>query len=52
VGSIQEDAITPGCHQALDVLRETDFISDFYLAGGTALALQIVPASWLSPPGH
>jgi hypothetical protein len=36
-----EAAITPGCHQALDYLRHQPFINDFYLAGGTALALQI-----------
>lgn len=36
-----EMAITPGCYQALDYLRHQPFINDFYLAGGTALALQI-----------
>lgn len=34
-------AITPGCRRALDYLRRQPFIADFYLAGGTALALQI-----------
>ena len=32
---------TPACHHALAYLRQQPFISDFYLAGGTALALQI-----------
>jgi predicted nucleotidyltransferase component of viral defense system len=36
-----ESATTPACHQALDYLRHHFFIEDFYLAGGTALALQI-----------
>jgi predicted nucleotidyltransferase component of viral defense system len=36
-----ESATTPTCHQALDYLRQQPFIHDFYLAGGTALALQI-----------
>ncbi len=36
-----ETAITSGCHRALDYLHHQSFISDFYLAGGTALALQI-----------
>jgi len=36
-----ETAITPACLQALDYLRHHPFIADFYLAGGTALALQI-----------
>ncbi|WP_423225051.1 hypothetical protein [Candidatus Amarolinea aalborgensis] len=35
------EMITPGCRQALDVLRDQPFIRSFYLAGGTALALQI-----------
>jgi len=34
-------ATTPTCHQALDYLRQQPFIHDFYLAGGTGLALQI-----------
>ncbi len=36
-----EAAITRACHQALDCLRRHSFMDDFYLAGGTALALQI-----------
>lgn len=36
-----ETAITEGCRQALEFLRHQPFITDFYLAGGTALALQI-----------
>lgn len=39
--SFCETAITPACHQALDYLRHCTFMDDFYLAGGTALALQI-----------
>ena len=36
-----EAAITPGCRQGLGYLRHQTFVGDFYLAGGTALALQI-----------
>jgi predicted nucleotidyltransferase component of viral defense system len=36
-----QEATTVACHQALDYLRHQSFIQDFYLAGGTALALQI-----------
>ncbi len=36
-----EKAITPGCMTALVYLGRQEFIRDFYLAGGTALALQI-----------
>jgi predicted nucleotidyltransferase component of viral defense system len=35
------NAITDSCHQSLVQLRDKNFIQDFYLAGGTALALQI-----------
>ena len=35
------EAITPVCRAALDVLRKQPFIRKFYLAGGTALALQL-----------
>jgi predicted nucleotidyltransferase component of viral defense system len=35
------EAVTPACQQALDFLREQEFIRHFYLAGGTALALQM-----------
>ena len=35
------EAITPACCAALDVLRKQSFIRKFYLAGGTALALQL-----------
>ena len=34
-------ATMPACHQALEYLRQQPFIGGFYLAGGTALALQI-----------
>jgi hypothetical protein len=37
----QWDAVTPECRQAFDHLRGQRFIQNFYLAGGTALALQI-----------
>ena len=36
-----EKAITESCRQGTTDLRNYDFIQDFYLAGGTALALQI-----------
>jgi predicted nucleotidyltransferase component of viral defense system len=36
-----EAAITPACQRGLDYLRRQRFLGDFYLAGGTALALQI-----------
>jgi hypothetical protein len=36
-----ENAITKSCRQGLAFLQELDFIQEFYLAGGTALALQI-----------
>ena len=34
-------AITPSAQKALQILQRQSFIQDFYLAGGTALALQI-----------
>ena len=39
--TFHNNAITESCRQAISILRKCDFISDFYLAGGTALALQI-----------
>jgi predicted nucleotidyltransferase component of viral defense system len=36
-----ETAITRACHEALALLSGHAFLNDFYLAGGTALALQI-----------
>ncbi len=36
-----EKAITSSCKKTLDYLRQQSFLADFYLAGGTALALQI-----------
>lgn len=39
--AFHEAATTAGCRQGLADLRRHDFLSDFYLAGGTALALQI-----------
>ena len=35
------EAMTPGCRQALALLRGLPFLGGFYLAGGTALALQL-----------
>ena len=35
------DAITLSCQRGLLFLASQDFIKDFYLAGGTALALQL-----------
>jgi predicted nucleotidyltransferase component of viral defense system len=48
------EAITPTCHAALDVLRRQTFLRKFYLAGGTALALQLghrisKDLDWFSP---
>lgn len=39
--AFHSEVVTPACQKALDFLREQDFIQHFYLAGGTALALQI-----------
>jgi hypothetical protein len=39
--SFHETAITAACHQALGFLRGKDYLQEFYLAGGTGLALQI-----------
>ena len=36
-----EAATTPACRRAMEHLRTQPFIGDFYLAGGTALALQL-----------
>lgn len=36
-----KSATTPACRRALAFLRQQPFVRDFYLAGGTALALQI-----------
>ena len=38
---IYHNAITSACLRGLDFLQERGFIKEFYLAGGTALALQI-----------
>ncbi len=35
------NAITPSCQRSLEFLARQSFINDFYLAGGTALALQL-----------
>jgi hypothetical protein len=35
------EAITPECAQAIRLIGKADFLADYYLAGGTALALQI-----------
>lgn len=50
------NAITPACSKALDFLRRQPVIQGWYLAGGTALALQIghrmsTDLDWFSP-GH
>lgn len=39
--TFHEKALTQSCLSALDILRRQTFINDFYLAGGTALALQL-----------
>jgi hypothetical protein len=36
-----EEATTPACRRGLAYLRRQAFVGDFYLAGGTALALQL-----------
>ena len=36
-----ENAVTESCHHALISLKACEFVKNFYLAGGTALALQI-----------
>jgi predicted nucleotidyltransferase component of viral defense system len=41
VVSFHEEAITAGCRQALGFLRGKAYLQQFYLAGGTGLALQI-----------
>jgi predicted nucleotidyltransferase component of viral defense system len=41
VVSFYESAATPACRQALALLQQQQFIKGFYLAGGTALAIQI-----------
>ncbi len=35
------ESATPSCLSALDILRRQAFLANFYLAGGTALALQL-----------
>ena len=39
--TFHKSATTPACRRALTFLRQQPFVHDFYLAGGTALALQI-----------
>ncbi len=39
--SFYGEAVTPACLKALRYVRQHSFIADFYLAGGTALALHI-----------
>lgn len=39
--TFHEHAITASCRRGLQYLRPFPFLQDFYLAGGTALALQI-----------
>jgi len=48
------EAITPGCQQALTYLRQQSWLEGYYLAGGTALALQIghrvsTDLDWFTP---
>jgi len=38
---LYRELLTPACQRALEILRGQPFLADFYLAGGTALALQI-----------
>jgi len=49
-----ENAVTSSCLQAMDFLQQQSFMKEFYLAGGTALALQIghrisTDLDWFSP---
>ncbi len=39
--NFHEKAITTSCQVALQILKQQDFINNYYLAGGTALALQL-----------
>jgi len=39
--TFHREAVTPECQQALKFLRGQPLLADYYLAGGTALALQI-----------
>ena len=55
--SFYEEAVTESCRQGLVLLRDQAFIQDFYLAGGTALALQIghrisTDLDWFSATNH
>lgn len=55
--SYYDIAITEECRQAITILQDFDFIKDFYLAGGTALALQIghrisTDLDWFSVTNH
>ena len=48
------EAITPGCQKALTCLRQQPWLEGYYLAGGTALALQIghrvsTDLDWFTP---
>ena len=55
--SYYNNAITESCRQRIAILRDFNFIQDFYLAGGTALALQIghrisTDLDWFSVTNH
>ena len=55
--SYYKDAITESCRQGIASLRDYDFLQDFYLAGGTALALQLghrisTDLDWFSVTNH
>jgi len=48
------EAATPDCRRAFEFLQKQPFVKDYYLAGGTALALQIghrisTDLDWFSP---
>jgi len=52
--TLHESTATSACSRALAFLRQQDFVRDFYLAGGTALAFQIghrisTDLDWFSP---
>ena len=55
--SFYEQATTPECRRGLAYLSRQAFVADFYLAGGTALALQLghrisTDLDWFSTTRH
>ncbi|MFQ5769354.1 MAG: nucleotidyl transferase AbiEii/AbiGii toxin family protein [bacterium] len=55
--SFYEKAVTSNCHKALHFLNQKEVMKEFYLAGGTALALQVghrisTDLDWFSSTVH